>query len=300
MSESFPRIRVDGETIPPEAFAFELSRLVRFYAEHLPEEQIRRQMPALRQRAIDQTIGAKLLIAEAARLDIQTTGEDVEQRVAAMVKQAGGAEKFAVLIKKQQMTEEQLREHVRRGRSVDLLVERIVSETPDPTEEEMRAHFDAHRDEYSRPERVLAQHILVKPADAGEDAREAARAKLKTIRERVMAGADFAAEAAAHSECPSGRKSGGSLGWFSRGMMVGEFENAVFDMSVGQLSEIIETPFGFHLIKKSAHEDSAPAEFDDAREGVREFMRHARRGELLAAHVAELRERAKIEELPTT
>jgi parvulin-like peptidyl-prolyl isomerase len=297
MSNTFPRVAVNDEVIPPEAIAFELSRLVQFYSRHMPEEQIRRQLPELRARAVDQAIGAKLLIAEAERLDIQVDEADIDARVAAMVKQAGGAERFAALLKKQHLSEHRLREQVRRGRRVDVLVERIVAEAPEPGEEDLRSHFEAHRDEYSRPERVLAQHILVKPAGEDAAARSQARAKLEEIRRRVVAGAAFTEEAAAHSDCPSG-KLGGSLGWFARGMMAEAFDEAVFDLGLHELSEIVETEFGYHIVYKTAHEDPAPADFDEAREGVRDFLRHARRGELLAAHVAELRAGARIEELP--
>lgn len=297
MAKSFPRVAVNGEVIPPEAIAFELSRLVQFYSRHMPEEQIRRQLPELRARAVDQAIGAKLLIAEAERLAITVDEADIDERVAAMVKQAGGSERFAALLRKQHLSEERLREQVRRGRRVDLLVERIASEAQDPSEEELRAHFEAHRDEYSRPERVLAQHILVKPEGADDAARVRARAKLEAIRRRVADGASFTDEAAAHSDCPSG-KQGGSLGWLARGMMAEAFDNAVFDLGLHELSGIIETEFGYHIVFKTAHEDPAPADFDEAREGVRDFLRHARRGELIAAHVAELRAGARIEELP--
>ncbi len=297
MSNPLPRIAVNGEVIPPEAIAFELSRLAQFYSRHMAEEQVRQQLPELRARAVEQAVGAKLLIAEAERLDLQVDEADIDERIAAMVKQAGGAERFAALLAKQRLSENGLRVQMRRGRRVDLLVERIVAEAPDPTEEDVRTHFEAHRDEYSRPERVLAQHILVKPAGEDEAARAQARAKLETIRNRVAAGASFADEAAAHSDCPSG-KQGGSLGWVARGMMTEAFDQAVFDLNLLELSGIIETEFGYHIIYKTAHEDSAPADFDEAREGVRDFLRHARRGELLASHVAELRARAKIEELP--
>lgn len=297
MAHDFPRVTVDGCPIPPAAFAFEFARLVRFYARHLPEEQLRRQLPLLRERAVEQAIGARLLIAEAERLGIDVPAEDVDSRLAAMAGEAGGAESFAALLARQRLDEASLRAQMLRGRRVDLLVERITSGVPEPAEEEMRAHFEAHREEYSRPERALAQHILIKPADDSAAAREAARARLEAIRRRVRAGASFADEAAAHSDCPSGKK-GGSLGWIARGTMLAAFDNALFAMGVHETSPVLETPLGLHLLHKAAHEEAAPAEYDEARESVREFLRHARRGEALARHVAELRRQARIEVLP--
>ena len=293
MTEKTKRITVNGQPIPEEAVTFELSRLVQFYSQHMPEDQIRAQLPTLRERAIDQAIGAKLLFEEAAKLDLPVSDEEVEARLTEMIEQLGGREKFDALLKKQNMTEVALRENVRRGRRVDKLVEKVASEAVDPTEADIVAHFEGHRDEYSRPERVLAQHILIKPADDSPAAHEAAKSTLSAIRERVQAGAAFSDEASAHSECPSG-KEGGSLGWFSRGMMVEAFDRVAFDLEKGELSDIVETQFGYHIICKTDHEVSQPADFDDAREGVRDFLRHARRGEAVAAHVAELRSQATI------
>ena len=201
---------------------------------------------------------------------------------------------IAAMLQRQGQTEAGLREQVRRGRRADKLIAQVVGPVPAPTEDEMRAHFAAHQDEYARAERAQAQHILVKPTGSDEVARKAAQTKLEEIRARVKAGAAFADEAAAHSECPSGRQAGGSLGWFSRGMMVPAFDQAVFSMAVGELSGLVETPFGFHLIQKTGHEQAAAADYDEARENIRDFLRHAARGAALSAHVAELRARAKV------
>ena len=122
-----------------------------------------------------------------------------------------------------------------------------------------------------------------------------ARAKVAAVRERVTSGGKpFADEAAAHSMCPSG-KEGGSLGWFSRGMMVPEFDQAVFAMQVGEVSDIIETQFGYHIICKTDHEPMGEADFDQVREKIRDFLRHARRGEAMTAYVEELKAKATIE-----
>ena len=294
MSETSVRITVNGQPLPPEAIRFELGRLVKFYSQHMPEEQVQAQLPALREKAIEQAIGARLLFDEAAQLNLPVPDAEVDTRLAEMKSQAGGAAKFDALLQRQGQTETVLREQIRRGRRVDKLIGQIVANVAEPTEDEMRAHFAEHRDEYARSERAQAQHILVRPAGSDAAVRTAAQTKIAAIRQRVQAGAAFADEAAAHSECPSGRKAGGSLGWFSRGMMVPAFDQAVFSMQVGELSSIVETPFGFHLIQKTGHEQASAANYDEARENIRDFLRHAARGAALAAHVAELRAKATV------
>ena len=94
MTTPQPRITVNGRPIPPEAIEFELGRLVKFYCQHMPEEQVRAQLPALRERAIEQAIGARLLFDEATRLDLAVPEAEVDERLAAMKRQTGGEEKF--------------------------------------------------------------------------------------------------------------------------------------------------------------------------------------------------------------
>lgn len=287
-------VLVDGEPVTEEMVEFELKRLVGFYSQHMPQGQLEGQMDSLRRKAVEQAIGAKLLFKEAERRNIQVPDEEIDRSVFGMARQLGGMEKLRAQLKRQGLTESIFRAQIRRGRRVDKLVAEVTGAVPDPTEEECREYFEAHESEYRKEERVLAQHILVTPKDSTPEAKAAARTKLEEIRDRVKNGADFGDEATAHSDCPSG-KNGGSLGWFSRGMMVPEFENAAFGMSVGDVSDIVETQFGYHIIYKTDHEAPAQADFADAADTIRDLLIHSRRGEALTHFVEGLKKNAKIE-----
>lgn len=288
-------VKVNGQVISREAIQFELERLVRFYAEHgMSQDEIREQLPDLVKKATDQAIGAKLLMDEAARLDLQVTDEDLDGEVAKIVDQVGGEEAFQRALQQQNTSVKVFREQLKRGRRVDKLIEQLVADIADPTDAEVEIYFNEHKDEFTKGERVLAQHILISPDGDTQVSKDEARAKIAAIRERVLAGKDFADEAAAHSMCPSG-KEGGSLGWFSRGMMVPEFDEAAFSMKVGDVSDIIETQFGYHIIYKTDHEPAGEADLSQASDKIRDLLRHARRGERVGALVSELRDKAKIE-----
>jgi parvulin-like peptidyl-prolyl isomerase len=291
-------IRVNGQLIPEAAIQFELDRLVRFYSEHLADDEVRQQMPLIRKRAREQAIGAKLLIDEASRIDIQVPGADIERRIEGMIKRAGGREAFDKVLKTQNMTEVGIRAGIEQGRRVDILIERITAGLNDPTEAEMKTHFDEHASEYQPGERAQAQHLLVKPASEDPDAHRQALERITQLRHRIQQGEPFSDMAAAYSDCPSGKSAGGSLGWFSRGMMVPEFDQAVFSMEVGTLSQIISTQFGYHIIQKTDHEKGQSPAFEDVREKIRDFLRHVRRGEMISARVRELREKVTIEDTP--
>lgn len=289
-------LKIDGELIPEDAITHELSRLVHFYSNHMPQEQIRAQIPQLKARAKEQAIGAKLLLNEANRLDIRVSDEELTERLERVVEECGGKKKFGEMLVSQNITMEYLKNSIEHGCKVEKLVEQLTSEVEAPTEAEIEAHFRAHEQEYKKPERALARHILVAVEGDNEEEKISARQKIEDIRQRIVDGADFAEEAAEHSACPSGQSNGGSLGWFGRGAMVPEFDQAVFSMNVGDLSDIIETSFGFHVVEKTDHDPGDAADFDEVREQIRELLLHVKRGEVIAANVAELKAKADIED----
>jgi parvulin-like peptidyl-prolyl isomerase len=291
-------ITINGQKLPDEAIEFEYRRLLQFYSQHMTPEQLKSETANLRAKAVEQAIGAKLLIDESIRLDIPVPGSRVDARVNSLVEQAGGREVFDVRLRENGYTEDTLRRNIEQGCKVDLLIEKLCEGLNDPSETEMREHFEANRESYVQPERASAQHILIRPASEADADRVTAESRLEGIRDQIQGGTGFADLAAVHSECPSGKQNGGSLGWFGRGMMVPEFDEAVFSMNVGELSDIIETQFGFHLIFKTGADEGGEASYEESEPKIRELLRHDRRGRCIAAHVAELREKADIKGQP--
>lgn len=289
-------MKVNGTEIPVKAVEYELNRLIRFYAGHgMTEDRIREQLPLLKEKAERQAVGTALLFQEAAKLDLPVSEDEIDASVKRMEDDAGGAGRFKDILAKQGRNMVQLRAEIARGKKVDKLVDKLCADAGEPTEDEAKAFFEEHREEFGKEAQVRAQHILVSPKGGDAAAKDAALSKIKAIRERVAAGSDFSEEAAAHSDCPSGKQAGGSLGWFSRGMMVKEFDEAAFSLPVGGLSDIVETQFGYHVILKNDEQPASVPDFMEARDRVMDLLRHDRRGKVLAEHVDELRAKARIE-----
>jgi len=289
------KITVNGQVIPEEAIQFELERLVRFYSENgVSEAQIKEQLPELVKRAAEQAVGTKLLMDEAGRRNDEVSEAEVEEQLATVVQQVGGADAFKAALAQQKIDEMAFREQLKQGRRVDKLIQDAAKSVCDPTEDELKKHYEEYREDFKKAERVLAQHILITPDGTEESSKEEARQKIEDIRARVAGGNAFADEAAAHSMCPSG-KEGGSLGWFGRGMMVPEFDKAVFSMKVGDVSDVVETQFGYHLICKTDEEHGSEATYEEARGKILELLRHSKRGEAVTAFVESLKADAKIE-----
>ncbi len=123
------------------------------------------------------------------------------------------------------------------------------------TDDDIKAYYDDNQETYQREE-VQASHILLlsKSGDSDE-ARAKVRAKLEGIRKQIAEGQDFAKLARQHSEDPGSKTKGGDLGYFPRGMMVKPFEEAAFALKKGEVSELVETSYGYHLIKLDNRRD---------------------------------------------
>ncbi len=154
-----------------------------------------------------------------------------------------------------------------------------------PTDEEISAWYDAHvADRFTKQAEVRARHILVK-VDEGADAatRDAARKKIEGLRKQVRDGAAFEKVARENSEDVGTAAQGGELGFFSRGRMVKPFEEAAFSLSPGEMSEVVETPFGFHLIQVEEIHEEKKQSLAEARPDVLDAIRQERGKEVAAS-----------------
>ena len=281
---------VNGVEISGDAVQFELDRLVRFYMSHgMTMDEVKQNLPKLEEKALDQAIGAKLLLDRAQELDIPLMAADIDAEVSKVVTQVGGPENYKKALDAQGITEVQFRKELEKGAKVNKLVEQACAGVADPTEDEVAKFYEAHKAEFVVPHQVLCQHILAKGSD------DAALDKIKAIRERIVSGgADFAEEAKKNSDCPSGQE-GGSLGWFGRGMMVPEFDKVAFEMKKGEVSGVVSTQFGYHIIYKADEKGGGQQTLVDVHDQVKDLLRHEARGRAMDAFVAELRANAKIE-----
>lgn len=149
--------------------------------------------------------------------------------------------------------------------------EQRVARKADTSETALRAYYDAHQPDFQGPPRVRARHVLFKTR---EDA-AAARAQL-------LKGADFAALAREKSVDPYSRDNGGDLGWISAGTMVKSFEDALFALKPGEISDLVESNYGFHVIRVDELQPAAVRAFGLVRDEIRDRMLKASLAEATA------------------
>jgi parvulin-like peptidyl-prolyl isomerase len=162
------------------------------------------------------------------------------------------------------MNDQLAREYLTKGMGKDITV----------TDKEIREYYDTYTDKFSTPEQVRARHILIRiPPDLPDAEKEKAKDKIRAALERIRKGEDFAIIAAEISEDSVTKAKGGDLGYFSRGKMVKAFEDASFSLKPGQVSDIVETLFGYHIIKVEDYKESYQKPFESIKDTIREQLR---------------------------
>jgi peptidyl-prolyl cis-trans isomerase C len=140
-------------------------------------------------------------------------------------------------------------------------------------EEDLKKYYEAHKDEFKTPEMVKVRHILVKvDASATEKDKKAAKKKAEGILKRIKAGEDFAKLAAEVSDDPGSKESGGEIGFFPKGRMVKSFEDAAFALKPGEVSGLVKTQYGYHIIKVEEKKPAGIQPFDEVKESIRQKL----------------------------
>ena len=291
------KIKVNGQIISEKAVLAELKRLMDFYSQHMPREELGRHTEELLKRAREHAVGTQLLIEEVKRRKIEIPDPDVDVAMAGMATKAGGVDKLKEILARQGLTLEQFQASIRVGKQLDALVARVTSGVAECEEPELLSYYEEHAERYVAPDQAQVRHILIRPASADEADRATTRSTLMGLKQKILEGEAFADLAAAFSECPSGKADGGSLGLLVRGAIVPELNQAIFeDMEIGEISDVVETSLGFHILELQEKELGEPLTFEEAKPSIQELLHHERKGKALSQFVDHLREKAVIED----
>lgn len=276
----------------------------------ISEAQVRQVIQQNLAQILNTMVDQYLLDREAKKNKVEISEEEISERVDDLV------EGFAA---SNNLTEEQLDQRLRTQGGVSLSEYReqlaenpdfvrnelhnklIRKQKPDMIDidaEDIKAHYDRTKAQrYQQQEQVRASHILLKvDQNADEDEKKKLREKLVEIRNKAKAeDADFAALAGEHSDCPS-KSQGGDLGYFPReGKMVEPFARAAFELKVGELSEIVETQFGYHIIKVTDRQEARTVSLEEVEGTIREELERRAIQNARAALLRELHEKTDVD-----
>ena len=284
---------VNGFVITRGLFEAELGRIVKDLLNKgmAPTED---QIAELDDAALDNLINRELLYQQSKKLGIPVDMDEVEKRITAVKERFKTPEEYQSALNAMGITEDEFKEFLLKDLAVRNLIQQEYEAKTQVTDQELEEYYKAHPEQFTRPEQVRARHILimVKP-DATEEQKAEAKKKAEEIREKALAGEDFAALATEYSEGPTKEK-GGDLGFFGRGQTVKPFEEAAFALEPGGLSEVVLTQFGYHIIKLEEKRPEELTPLADVKDKMAAYFKQQKVQEAIAAYLAEAKKTADI------
>jgi peptidyl-prolyl cis-trans isomerase C len=194
------------------------------------------------------------------------------------------------------MTLAAVREDARSELGVEKLVEGEIAGKIAVTPEAVTEFYQKNQDKFQQGARVKASHILIAvPENADAAAKQLAKVKAEAVLKDLKAGKDFAAAAKENSQDPGSAPNGGDLGYFEQGQMVPPFEQAAFALKPGDMSGLVESPFGFHIIKVADKQAARVVPLEEAKPKIDQYLSGQNRQTQTQAFVGTLKAKAKIE-----
>jgi parvulin-like peptidyl-prolyl isomerase len=291
-----PLVTVDGKVFTRGEADEAMRQLLR--AQGVAEQQLgevaRMMGPRLRERLTDRFVDTTLLQQEAERRGIVVGDAEIDGVLSNLAARLPPGATLEEALSASGISLEQLRRDIRANESMRKLYEAETAKVTPATEEDVAAYYDANAGRFSREEEVSARHILIGCREEEDTAAHAAaKAKAEELRRQLLDGTNFAALAAAHSDCPS-KTAGGDLGFFPRGRMVKVFEEAAFALPSNAISEVVRSPYGYHIIQVTGRKTGGVQPLDEVREEAREQLAAGEREKAFAGFVEELRGKATI------
>ena len=285
---------VNGTIIPLKTYNGQVQAIIQQYTSQGVNFQDA-QLADLKIKVLENLIDQELLYQDAKSKGLKVDEAAINIQLDAVKGQFPDEATYISQLAAQGMTEEEIKTDI--GKT--LLVEDYITGKYGPLikieDSDTLEFYNGNSQYFSKPEQVRASHILITvEPDAEESVKKDALERINAIKDRLAAGEEFSDLARTLSEGPS-NTNGGDLGSFGRGQMVKSFEDAVFAMNVGDVSDVVETQFGYHLIKLTAKEASSTVPLADVKAQIVDHLTQIKMAEMINSYVASIKPDVKIE-----
>jgi len=290
--------RVNGQPIYKEALAAYTQADLKKYRKYGAKgkgtpELIKR----LEQRALVKVIDEELIAQESQHLKVEDIEKKVDEGINKLKDKYRTEENFKSYLASKKRTEDDLRATLKKNIYIDKYLEEKGIRNPVIPEEEIRAYYEETKENYRRKEYIKASHIVILvDENAPQEKQDEAHRKAEKIWKEIMDSKDFAGLARKYSE-DGKAPGGGDLGYIEKGFMPPEFDAVAFSMKKDEISEVVRTKFGFHIIKVFDKKPAGIAPLSEVKDFITKYLQKELSRKKLALHVEELKEKAKIEVL---
>lgn len=237
---------------------------------------------SLKKNILNHLIDHELLYQQAQKEKVKISNDEINLEIDKIKANFSSPEEFNEALKASNITLARLKEDIKK----QLMINSILEETRNQvsiSDEELLEYYNENKESFLEPEQVRARHILL-------ETEEEANNLLLQLKEGLTDFAELAKEKSIGPSAPSG----GDLGFFSRGQMVKEFEDAAFFLEPGEISGVVQSEFGYHIIKSEEKKEEYSPTFEEAKEQISDTLKYQRENEVISTLTSKLREDAVI------
>jgi len=266
-------------------------------AGRVPENMMPQYIKQMRKQAIEQMVIEAVLTEKEKEKNITVSEEELTTQInKQMAQQNLTMDDFKAMLKGYGVDFSEYQQNMKKRAMFEKLMEtEFADKVKAPTDEQVRAYYDENAQQFTIPESIHAKHILIRPAD-GNDPNQAklqAKAKAQELLAKVKGGAEFETVAKENSACPSA-KNGGDLGSQQRGTFVPEFEKAAYALKPGEISDVVETQFGYHIIKLIERSDANTVSFENAKENIVQMLGDKQKEQIVMDYIQKIKAEADV------
>jgi peptidyl-prolyl cis-trans isomerase C len=285
-------VTVNGKDIAEADVDAKINAYMDRMASQIPPGMAEQYKKQMRPQVVESMVMEQLLDEQIKKANITVTDNDVNDKLNEIVASQPGMtmETLKERIAAQGQSLEQVKEQIKKTMSYEKLIGNV-----EVNDAEAKAFYDENKEDFNKPEQVKASHILVKVVPtATPEQKAAAKTKIEGLLKQAKAGGDFAALAKENSDDPGSKIKGGDLGFFDRNTMVKEFADAAFALKVGNISGVVETQYGYHIIKVTDHQQGGLMPFEKAKADIVKSLENKKKGELFKQLIEKIKAQAKI------
>lgn len=253
------------------------------------------QLANLKVQILDSLIDRELLYQQSQKEGILVEAQKIEDEIVSIKKRFPSEVEFNIALTNIDLTEATLKLRITQRLAIQKLIDNKIGNSLVVTDKESKDYYTSNPQLFRQPQEVRARHILIKLVPEADEAQKAeAQKKITMIQQKLKNGGDFIELAKEFSEGPSS-VSGGDLGFFRRGQMVKPFEEAAFALKANEVSDVVQTRFGYHIIKIVEIKPEGTISYEEIKQRLDEFLKQKKLQEEVALYVNELKKTAKIE-----
>lgn len=253
------------------------------------------QLVEIKKKAIERLIERELLYQESQKKGIKVDEAAVNEQLETLKKRFPSEAELKNALTKMNMSEANVKSQFAQGMAIQKFIDNELVQKITVSDKEIKTYYDSNPDFFRQSEQVRASHILIKVDPQAEESQKAeARKALEKIQLKLKEGDDFSALAKESSQCPSSAK-GGDLSYFKRGQMAKPFEDAAFALKPGEVSDIVETRFGYHLIKVVDKKPKSMIPYQDVKDRLGQYLKQEKARKEVSLYLEKLKQEAKIE-----